>query len=85
MAKEIVKERQNESSRIEPISCKRFHQVEFVSLFTGEDGCFFVVLHQLVHTVETPLANAVNAILHLHLEVFVLPHGLQRHREITGL
>lgn len=84
-AKEIVNERQNESSRIEPSSGKRFHQVEFVSLFTGEDGSFFVVLHQLVHTAEAPLANEVHSVLQLHLEVFILPHCLQRHGEITGL
>lgn len=74
MAKEIKKKRQNLPSRIKPSSGKRFHQVEFVSLFTSEDGSFFVVLHKLFHTVEAPLSNAVNSILQLHLEVFVLPH-----------
>lgn len=68
-----------------PDSGKGLDKVEFVSLLTGEDGRFLVVLNELFHTAKTPLADAVHSVLKLHLEVLVLPHSLQRNGEITGL
>ena len=62
-----------------------FDQVELLSVLAGEDGRFLVVLYQLVHGVETPLADAVDALAALHLEVLVLPRRLQRDGEITRL
>lgn len=49
------------------------HEVELLPVLAGEDGGLFVVLHQLVHGVEPPLPDAVDAVHELHLEVFVLP------------
>lgn len=60
-------------------------QVELVSVLTGEDGRPLVVLQELLHAAEAPLADAVGAVQRLHLEVLVLPFCFQRHREVTGL
>lgn len=49
------------------------HEVELLAVLAGEDGGLFVVLHQLVHGVEPPLPDAVDAVHELHLEMFVLP------------
>lgn len=49
------------------------HEVELLPVLAGEDGGLFVVLHQLVHGVEPPLPDAVDAVHELHLEMFVLP------------
>lgn len=38
-------------------------KVEFVTLFAGEDGRFFVVFHQLLHCVELALSDAVQVVL----------------------
>lgn len=48
-------------------------EVEFLPVLAGEDGGLFVVFHQLVHGVESPLPNAIHIVHELHLEVFVLP------------
>lgn len=66
-------------------SSKGLDEIEFVSLLTGEDGRFLVVLYKLIHTAKTPLTDAVHSVLQLHLEVLVLPHSLQRNGEITRL
>lgn len=66
-------------------SGKGLDKVEFVSLLTGEDGRFLVMLYKLIHTAKTPLTDAVHSVLQLHLEVLVLPSSLQRNGEITGL
>lgn len=66
-------------------SQQRFHQVQLLSMFAGEDGGLLVMLHQFVHGAEPALADAVNSVRQLHLKVFILPHRLQRHGEVTGL
>ncbi len=66
-------------------SGKGLDKIEFISLLTGEDGCFLVVLYKLIHTAKTPLTDAEYSVLLLHLEVLVLPHSLQRNWEIAGL
>lgn len=70
---------------LEETSGEGFDQVQFISLFTGEDGSFFIMFHQLLHTGKAPLTNAVDSILQLHLKMFVLPHSFQRDGEITRL
>lgn len=53
-------------------SLQRFDKVELVSVLTGKNGRFLVVLDELVHSVEAPLPDAVHAPATLHLEVLVL-------------
>lgn len=60
-------------------SQQRFDQVELLPLVAGEDGGLLVVLHQLVHGAEAPLADAEHAVRLLHLKVLVLARRLQRH------
>lgn len=66
-------------------SQQRFDQVEFVSMFAGEDRGFLVVLHQFVHAAEASLADTVDAVRQRNLEMLVLSHRLEGHGEITGL
>lgn len=66
-------------------SQQRFDQVQLLSVVTGEDGGFLVVLHQLVHGVEPALADTVHSVRLLHLKVLVLTGRLQGHGEVTGL
>lgn len=54
-------------------SLQRSHKVELLPVLTGEDGCLFVVFHQLVHGVKPPLPDAVDIVHELHLEMFILP------------
>ena len=54
-------------------SLQRSHEVELLPVLAGEDGCLFVVFHQLVHGVKPPLPDAVDIVHKLHLEMFVLP------------
>lgn len=48
-------------------------EVELLPVLACEDGGLLVVLHELVHAVEPPLPNAVDAVHQLHLEVLVPP------------
>lgn len=66
-------------------SLKRSDQIEFLAVFTGEDGRLLVVLDQLVHGGKMPLTDAEDAVKQLDLKVFVLPCGFQRDGEVTGL
>lgn len=66
-------------------SLQGFDKVELVSVLTGKNGCFLVVLDELVHSVETPLADAVHPLTALHLEVLVLARCLQGDGEIAWL
>lgn len=53
-------------------SLQGFDKVEFFSVLTGKNGCFLVVLDELVHRVEAPLPDAIHTVATLHLEVLVL-------------
>lgn len=66
-------------------SLQGLDKVELVSVLTGKNGRFLVVLDELVHSVETPLPNAVHAIAALHLEVLVLAWRLQGDGEVAWL
>lgn len=66
-------------------SLQGFDEVELVSVLTGKNGCFLVVLDELVHSVETPLPDAINALAALHLEVLVLAGRLQGDGQIAWL
>lgn len=62
----------------------RFDQVQLLSMLTGEDGGFLVVLHQLIHGAKLALADTVHPVRLLHFKVLILTGCLQRHREIIG-
>lgn len=66
-------------------SLQGFDKVELVSVLTGENRCFLVVLDELVHSVETPLPDAVHTLAALHLEVLVLARCLQGDGEVVRL
>lgn len=54
-------------------------QVEFVTLFAGEDGRLFVVFHQLLQRVELALSDAVQVVLQLDFKMLVFGLSLQRY------
>lgn len=60
-------------------------QVQFVSLFAGEDWCLFVVFDKLLHGVELALSDAVKVFLQLHFEMLVLALRLQGDGEVVRL
>lgn len=66
-------------------SLQGFDKVELVSVLTGKNGGFLVVLHELVHSVETPLPDAVHALAALYLEMLVLARRLQGNGVIARL
>lgn len=55
------------------LSLQGSDEVELLPVLAGEDGGLLVVLHKLVHAVEPPLPNTVDAVHQLHLEVLVSP------------
>ena len=58
---------------------------ELFPLLTGVNGRALVVVHQVLHGGELPLADAVQPALHVYPEVLVATGRLQRDGEVASL